>query len=157
MVGTVTASDAVIEGELQGHLVVRGRVELRATAKVRADVTARTVAIADGCFFDGRIHMTGSGAPGQPTSFREWRRPWRRRRATTPAAAPSGGRTSHLPTRQPRPDRRALPSGPNRQANPAAFALTSVPKITTSPDPRTAATASYSTVICCNCTGVVAE
>ena len=85
VVGTVTASDAVIEGELQGRLVVRGRVELRATAKVRADITARTVAIADGCFFDGRVHMTGSDAPGQATSFRERRR---RRGAAAPAATP---------------------------------------------------------------------
>ena len=83
--GPVTASDAVIEGELHGRLIVRGRVELRATAKVRADVTARTVAVADGCFFDGRIHMTGCDAPGQPTSFRERRR---RRGAAEPPATP---------------------------------------------------------------------
>src|SRR5215470_19916577 len=43
--GPVTATHAVIEGELQGRLTARGRVELCATAKVRADVHAATVAI----------------------------------------------------------------------------------------------------------------
>src|SRR4029450_2852816 len=50
--GPITATDAVIAGELQGRLAARGRVELRASAKVRADVHAPTVAIAEGCFLD---------------------------------------------------------------------------------------------------------
>jgi cytoskeletal protein CcmA (bactofilin family) len=73
--GPISATDAVIEGELQGRLAARGRVELRATAKVRADVHAATVAIAEGCFFDGRIHMGGGGEGERgPTHFREKRR-----------------------------------------------------------------------------------
>ena len=71
--GPITATDAVIEGELQGRLAARGRVELRASAKVRADVHSSTVAIAEGCFFDGRIHMGGE-SEGGPTRFREKRR-----------------------------------------------------------------------------------
>lgn len=75
VVGPVTAADVLIEGELQGRLTVRGRVEMRASATVCADVEARTVAIADGCFFDGTIHMTGGdGGPSGPTTFREKRR-----------------------------------------------------------------------------------
>lgn len=110
VVGPVTASDAVIEGELQGRLVVRGRVELRATAKVRADITARTVAIADGCFFDGRVHMTGSNAPGQATSFRE-----RRRRAGA-AAPPATPPVAASPPPEVAPAEPALPAGPPRPA-----------------------------------------
>jgi cytoskeletal protein CcmA (bactofilin family) len=72
--GPVTATDAVIEGELQGRLAARGRVELRASAKVRAEVHAPTVAIAEGCFFDGRIHMGGGEGERGPTHFREKRR-----------------------------------------------------------------------------------
>jgi cytoskeletal protein CcmA (bactofilin family) len=74
VIGPVRAGDAVIEGELQGRLTVRGRVEVRATAKVRGDIEARTVALADGCFFDGHIHMTGREGAGGPTTFREKRR-----------------------------------------------------------------------------------
>jgi cytoskeletal protein CcmA (bactofilin family) len=84
--GPITATDAVIEGELQGRLAARGRVELRASAKVRAEVHAPTVAIAEGCFFDGRIHMGGE-SEGGPTHFREKRR--RRGRGGHPEAHPA--------------------------------------------------------------------
>jgi len=74
VVGPVTAGDAVVEGELKGPLTVRGKLELRATARVVGDITAGSVALADGCFFEGHIHMEGGGGAGQPTSFQEKRR-----------------------------------------------------------------------------------
>ena len=72
--GPVSAGDAVIEGELMGPLTVRGKVELRATARVWGDINAGTVALADGCYFEGHIHMKAR-AGGGPTSFQEKRRP----------------------------------------------------------------------------------
>lgn len=74
--GLVRAGAAVIQGELQGRLIVRGRVELTATSHVRADIDAATVAIAEGCMFDGRVHMGGADAQplAAPTvTFREKR------------------------------------------------------------------------------------
>jgi cytoskeletal protein CcmA (bactofilin family) len=71
--GPITAGDAVVEGELKGPLTVRGKLELRATARVEGDITAGSVALADGCYFEGHIHMEGSGG-GEPTSFQEKRR-----------------------------------------------------------------------------------
>ncbi len=73
VVGPLAAGDAVIEGELKGPLTVRGKLELRATARVEGDITARSVALAEGCFFEGHIHMEGGGGSGQPTSFQEKR------------------------------------------------------------------------------------
>lgn len=75
VVGPVTAGDAVIEGEVQGRVTVRGRVELCASARVRGDIEARTVALADGCFFEGRIHMLGREGTAAATTFREKRKP----------------------------------------------------------------------------------
>lgn len=72
--GPLTAGDAVIEGQLQGALTVRGKLELRATARVEGDITAASVALAEGCYFEGHIHMEGSGGPGRPLSFHEKRR-----------------------------------------------------------------------------------
>jgi cytoskeletal protein CcmA (bactofilin family) len=74
VVGEVTAGDAVVEGELEGPLTARGRVELRPTARVRGDIEADSVAMADGCYFEGHIHMAG-GPRAQPTSFHEKRAP----------------------------------------------------------------------------------
>jgi cytoskeletal protein CcmA (bactofilin family) len=68
--GPVTAGDAVIEGQLKGPLTVRRKLELRATARVEGDIAAGSVALADGCFFEGHIHMEGAGV----TSFQEKRR-----------------------------------------------------------------------------------
>jgi cytoskeletal protein CcmA (bactofilin family) len=71
--GPVSAGDAVIEGELKGSLTVRGTVELRATARVWGDINATSVAMAEGCYFEGHIHMKTAAGAG-PTSFQEKRR-----------------------------------------------------------------------------------
>jgi cytoskeletal protein CcmA (bactofilin family) len=74
VVGAVTAGDAVIEGELQGPLTVRGKVELRSTARVRSTIRAESVALAEGCYFEGHIHMEAGSEADGPTSFQEKRR-----------------------------------------------------------------------------------
>jgi cytoskeletal protein CcmA (bactofilin family) len=97
--GDVSAEDAVIAGDVQGRVTVIGRLEMWAHARVLADVEAGTIAIAEGCFIDGRIHMRGSEVGSQPTSFKEKRRGKRRAAAVsgdkarantvTPPAGPS--------------------------------------------------------------------
>jgi len=57
--GRLAATDVLVEGELQGDIVAKGKVELGAAARVKADIRARAIAIADGCYFDGQIHMEG--------------------------------------------------------------------------------------------------
>ena len=69
------AGDAGIEGELQGPLTVSGKVELRSTARVRGSIQAGSVALAEGCYFEGHIHMEAGPDGGGPTSFQEKRRP----------------------------------------------------------------------------------
>ena len=69
--GRLSANDVIVEGELLGDIVARGKVELGANARVKADIRARSVAIADGCFFDGQIHMEGDE---ERVRFREKRR-----------------------------------------------------------------------------------
>jgi cytoskeletal protein CcmA (bactofilin family) len=118
VIGPVTATDAVVEGELQGRLTVRGRVELHASARVRGDIEARTVALADGCFFDGRIHMTGRDAPGAPTTFREKRKKRGRADAT---AAPDAAATPAVeapPAPETRPAADAPPAAPGAKSTP---------------------------------------
>jgi cytoskeletal protein CcmA (bactofilin family) len=59
MRGRLSATDVIVEGELDGDIVARGKVELGARARVKADIRARGIAIADGCYFEGQIHMEG--------------------------------------------------------------------------------------------------
>jgi cytoskeletal protein CcmA (bactofilin family) len=70
--GSIGATYLIVEGRVEGKLSARRQAELRATAHVEADVHAAGVAIAEGCFFDGRIHMQG-GAGEIQRSFQERR------------------------------------------------------------------------------------
>ena len=80
--GDLVADSVVIEGTLEGTVKAKDKVELRSTCKVNGDVEARTVAIAEGSFFEGRIHMGGPKSANEgavkteargTTSFREKR------------------------------------------------------------------------------------
>ncbi len=70
--GRLSAGDVRIEGELEGQIEARGKVELGARSRVKAEIRARGIAIADGCFFDGAIHV--EGGEGWVT-FQEKRKP----------------------------------------------------------------------------------
>ena len=76
VVGAGPAGDAVVEGELQGSLTVRAaRSSCARPPGSVAPSGPSSVALAEGCYFEGHIHMeTGSEAEG-PTSFQEKRRP----------------------------------------------------------------------------------
>jgi cytoskeletal protein CcmA (bactofilin family) len=72
--GRLSGTYVIVEGKVEGRISARKKAELRGKAHVQADIHAETVAIADGCFFDGRIHMRGSGG-GAQHAFEEKRRP----------------------------------------------------------------------------------
>jgi len=58
--GTLAATRLVVEGELEGTATVTDKVDLRATSRVHADITATTIVAAEGSFFEGKIVMSGS-------------------------------------------------------------------------------------------------
>jgi len=60
--GDVRAKQAVIAGEVVGRLVVEEKLEIGASAVVRAQVAARSIAIAEGAIVDGEVTVT-SGQP----------------------------------------------------------------------------------------------
>jgi len=64
--GDVHATHVVVEGRMEGKLLAEQKVELRSRCKVYGDIRARSIAIADGCFFQGKVHMSaGSGEPAR--------------------------------------------------------------------------------------------
>ncbi|HYL02291.1 MAG TPA: polymer-forming cytoskeletal protein [Steroidobacteraceae bacterium] len=69
-VGEVHVRAAVIAGSLTGKLVVEEKLEVGATAVIRADVVARTIAIARGAVVEGAVTVTS----GQPVAHFEEKR-----------------------------------------------------------------------------------
>jgi cytoskeletal protein CcmA (bactofilin family) len=68
--GEIRAQQAVIAGKITGKLSVDDKLEIGATAVLRARVTARSIAIAKGAVIDGEVSVTS----GQPVvSFEEKR------------------------------------------------------------------------------------
>jgi cytoskeletal protein CcmA (bactofilin family) len=70
-VGELQATDLVIEGELRGTVHATGKVDMRATCRIEADVTAARVAAAEGSHIEGRI--TVSGDTGNVVGYAERR------------------------------------------------------------------------------------
>jgi cytoskeletal protein CcmA (bactofilin family) len=60
--GEIHAASAVIAGRVTGRLVVEDKLEIGATAVIRADVVARSIAIAKGAVIEGAVTVT-SGQP----------------------------------------------------------------------------------------------
>ena len=55
--GEMAARDVILEGEIDGRISAETKIDLRPTCKVRGEMTAATVTMAEGAFFEGRVHM----------------------------------------------------------------------------------------------------
>ncbi len=62
--GTVRCDHALLAGVLQGALAVAGKLEIRATARINGQISARQIAIAEGAIIEGDITVI-SGEPIQ--------------------------------------------------------------------------------------------
>lgn len=60
--GEIHARHGIIAGHVTGKLVIDEKLEIGATAVVRADVVARSIAIARGGVIEGQVTITGGGA-----------------------------------------------------------------------------------------------
>ncbi|MCP4897405.1 MAG: polymer-forming cytoskeletal protein [bacterium] len=70
---SVTATDMVIEGEITGSLTAGDKVDLRPTSRVAGDITAATLAVAEGSFFEGQISMPDGNGEAKVVSYQEKR------------------------------------------------------------------------------------
>ncbi len=69
--GNIKSQYAIIEGKLNGHIQSSEHVELRTDAHVVGNIQTAKIAIADGSFFRGEIHMPSKD--DQPIRFVEKR------------------------------------------------------------------------------------
>jgi cytoskeletal protein CcmA (bactofilin family) len=60
--GEIHARAAVVAGTITGKLVVEDKLEVASTAVLRADIVARSIAVARGAVIDGAVTVT-SGQP----------------------------------------------------------------------------------------------
>ena len=60
--GEVHAEHGIIAGKVTGKLVIEHKLEIGATAVIRADVSARSIAVAKGAVIEGQVTIT-SGEP----------------------------------------------------------------------------------------------
>jgi cytoskeletal protein CcmA (bactofilin family) len=56
--GEVHARFGIIAGKITGKLVIAEKLEIGATAVIRADVTARSIAVAKGAVIEGQVTIT---------------------------------------------------------------------------------------------------
>jgi cytoskeletal protein CcmA (bactofilin family) len=56
--GEVHARHGIIAGKVTGKLVISDKLEIGATAIIRADVTARSIAVAKGAVIEGQVTIT---------------------------------------------------------------------------------------------------
>lgn len=84
----VTCGAIEVFGEVQGRLTGTRAVELRAAARVSADVTTPSLRVADGAILDGTVKMRGASTATRTRSDRA-KRPGRVADASTDAQAAS--------------------------------------------------------------------
>jgi len=65
--GNLNVSSAVVEGTINGNIVARDRIELKASARLTGDLKAKRLVVEDGVAFVGRSEVNASGvAPAAP-------------------------------------------------------------------------------------------
>jgi len=59
--GTIKAINVVIEGKVEGTLKIEEKIELMSNANINANMECKQLAVSDGAFFEGKVHMEGVG------------------------------------------------------------------------------------------------
>jgi cytoskeletal protein CcmA (bactofilin family) len=67
--GPIRAEAVLVEGAVDGDIIVAGQIELARTGRVRGDVTGPRVAVAEGAYLKGRLRATA----GRIQRYREKR------------------------------------------------------------------------------------
>lgn len=63
MKGNISGSNVVIEGTINGTIVAKDKIEMKAAARITGDIKAKRLAVEDGVTFIGKADVNpGSGA-----------------------------------------------------------------------------------------------
>ena len=61
--GNVTATSVSIEGKINGNILAKDKIEMKATAVVNGDIKARRLSVEDGVTFVGRSEVNPNSQP----------------------------------------------------------------------------------------------
>lgn len=67
----INAKKVTIIGEVQGNVTAEETVEIRETGKLRGNITAPRLVIADGAFFKGSVEMERKAGPAKDKPHRD--------------------------------------------------------------------------------------
>lgn len=62
--GALQVSSVIVEGAVQGNITAKDKIDMKSTAKVHGDISAKRLAVEDGVTFIGKseVNPTGSAA-----------------------------------------------------------------------------------------------
>lgn len=60
--GGIQVNSVVIEGTIQGNITAKDKIDMKSTAKVHGDISAKRLAVEDGVTFIGRSEVNPTGA-----------------------------------------------------------------------------------------------
>ena len=60
--GNINAESVSISGSITGNIVVKDRIEMKSTARVQGDISAKRLTVEDGVTFVGKSEVNSSGA-----------------------------------------------------------------------------------------------
>lgn len=66
--GNLNVNSIVIEGNVQGNIIAKEKIDMKATAKVNGDIKAKRLAVEDGVSFVGHTEVNPSGAASTPAA-----------------------------------------------------------------------------------------
>lgn len=81
--GSLQVNSVVIEGTIQGNITAKDKIEMKSTAKVSGDISAKRLAVEDGVTFVGKSEVNPTGAAPVAAPVSEYAPP-----SAAPAAEP---------------------------------------------------------------------
>ncbi len=75
LVANLNATDVVLEGNASGKFIAANKIDLRKSGHVEGEITSKTIAMAEGSFFEGSITMAGDVGDTGVIRYEEKRSP----------------------------------------------------------------------------------
>lgn len=64
--GNVTVNSVTVEGTIHGNITAKDKIEMKSTAKVTGDISAKRLAVEDGVTFIGKSEVNPAKAAARP-------------------------------------------------------------------------------------------